>query len=203
MAGVRRPPPSAWWFAAPSIAVLALLFGAAVWFGLSENEEEAAPAWDDAELTPPVPETIRSNRAGTAQRATPPAVEPPSVALEQVSPALPPVDSEDERSGIAAFPPPGTKPLKRGLVVPDDYELPPGYVRHYQATDDGRRVPAILLFHPDFRPVDAEGKPIPMPVDRVVPPELAPPGFPLEQLVVPDESASETGQARWPQRNER
>jgi hypothetical protein len=40
-------------------------------------------------------------------------------------------------SGIALFPPPGTKPIKQGVLVPEDFELPPGYVRHYQATDDG------------------------------------------------------------------
>jgi hypothetical protein len=191
------------WFAAPSIAVLGLLFGAAVWFGLSRNDEEAAATWVDVEPTRPAQENFQSSRSGAAQRSIPPAVEPPPVSLEQLRPPPPPVDSAEERSGIAAFTPPGTKPLKRGLVVPDDYELPPGYVRHYQATDDGRRVPAILLFHPDFRPVDADGKPIPIPVNRVVPPELAPPGFPLESLVLPDESTGESGQARWPQPNER
>ena len=83
------------------------------------------------------------------------------------------------------FPPPGTEPLKRGLIVPEDFDLPPGYVRHFQVTDDGQRVPPILMFHPDYRPVGADGRPIPLPADRVVPPELAPPGFPIEAVVHP------------------
>jgi hypothetical protein len=92
-----------------------------------------------------------------------------------------------ERSGIALFPPPGTKPIKRGLLVPDDFELPPGYVRHYQATDDGERVPAILMFHPDYHPVDAHGEPIALPADRVVPPDMAPPGMPIQMLELPED----------------
>jgi hypothetical protein len=87
--------------------------------------------------------------------------------------------AEDGPTGLAAFPPLGTKPLLRGLEVPDGYVLPPGYVRHYQGTDDGRLLPPILRFHPDYQPVDADGRPIPLPADRVVPPELAPPGLPL------------------------
>lgn len=87
------------------------------------------------------------------------------------------MNAPGEQNGIAAFPPPGTKPVKRGIVVPDDFELPPGYVRHYQTTDDGRRLPPILMFHPDFAGVDANGNPIAIPADRIVPPELAPPGL--------------------------
>ena len=87
-----------------------------------------------------------------------------------------------EQAGLAAFPPPGTKPVKRGIIVPDDFELPPGYVRHYQVTDDGRRLVPILMFHPDFAGVDQDGNPIVVPEDRVVPPELAPPGLPIRTL---------------------
>jgi hypothetical protein len=93
----------------------------------------------------------------------------------------------DAPSGIALFPPPGTEPLKRGYVVPEDFELPPGYVRHYQTTDDGERVPAILMFHPDYRPLDGDGEPIALPADRIVPREMAPPGMPLEMLEVPED----------------
>jgi hypothetical protein len=92
--------------------------------------------------------------------------------------------------GIAVFPPPGTKPIKRGILVPEDFELPPGYVRHYQATDDGERVPAILMFHPDYHPVDERGVPIPLPADHVVPPEMAPPGLPIQMLEVPDDGTA-------------
>jgi hypothetical protein len=81
---------------------------------------------------------------------------------------------------------PGTKPLKRGIVVPEDFPLPPGYVRHYQSTDDGERVAAILMFHPDYQPTDESGQPIELPENRVVPQELAPPGMPIELLKLPE-----------------
>ncbi|HTE50091.1 MAG TPA: hypothetical protein VK698_04405 [Kofleriaceae bacterium] len=89
------------------------------------------------------------------------------------------------REGIHAFNQPGTKPIKGGILVPDGYQLPPGYMRHYQTTDDGEPVAPILVFHPDYHPVDASGQPIPLPEDRVVPPELAPPGMPLQALEPP------------------
>ena len=91
-------------------------------------------------------------------------------------------NASGEQRGMAVFPPPGTKPIKRGIVVPDDFELPPGYVRHYQTTDDGRRLPPILMFHPDYAGVDAHGNPVVVPEDRIVPPEMAPPGLPVETL---------------------
>ncbi|MBI4518049.1 MAG: hypothetical protein HY699_19775 [Deltaproteobacteria bacterium] len=93
---------------------------------------------------------------------------------------------EEEKAGIALFPPPGTKPIKRGMVVPEDFAIPPGYVRHYQATDDGKRLPAILMFHPDYKPVDEHGEPLAIPDDRVVPPEMAPPGLAVQMLEVPE-----------------
>lgn len=96
------------------------------------------------------------------------------------------LNAPGEQAGLAAFPPPGSKPIKRGIVVPDDVELPEGYVRHYQTTDDGRQLPPILMYHPDFAGVDANGNPITPPADRVVPPELAPPGLPHRVL---DETA--------------
>ena len=89
------------------------------------------------------------------------------------------------KEGIHAFNLPGTKPIQGGLLVPEGYVLPPGYVRHFQTTDDGEPVPPILKFHPDHRPVDASGNPIPLPADGVVPPELAPPDMPLQALDPP------------------
>lgn len=88
-------------------------------------------------------------------------------------------------SGLGAFQPPGTRPPLLGLAVPPDFELPPGYVRHHQATDDGQRIEAILMFAPDAVLRDAQGQPVPLPADRVVPPELAPPGLPLRRITVP------------------
>jgi hypothetical protein len=89
------------------------------------------------------------------------------------------------QGGLAAFPPPGTRPPLIGLAVPDDFVLPEGYVRHYQATDDGQRIEPILMFSPDHQFFDAAHRPIAIPKDRVVPPELAPPGLPIRRIVVP------------------
>jgi hypothetical protein len=89
-------------------------------------------------------------------------------------------------SGIQLFPPPGTKPPRPGIVVPPDFELPPGYVRHFQTTDDGEQLAPILMFHPDFDWVDGAGRPLQLPADRIVPPDLAPPGLTIRMLEVPD-----------------
>ena len=88
-------------------------------------------------------------------------------------------------SGLGAFPPPGTSPPMRGLAVPEDFVLPRGYVRHYQATDDGQRIAPILMFSPDFSFYDAAGHRIDIPRNRVVPPELAPPGLPIRMIDLP------------------
>jgi hypothetical protein len=56
------------------------------------------------------------------------------------------------RTGLGAFNPPGTRPPLIGLAVPEDFALPPGYLRHHQATDDGQRIEAILMFDPDHPP---------------------------------------------------
>jgi len=87
-----------------------------------------------------------------------------------------------ETGGIAAFNPPGTDPVKSGIIVPDDYELPPGYARRYQTLDDGTDVPPILMFSPDYEFLDADGHPIPLPDDLIVPPEMAPPDLPVRVL---------------------
>lgn len=88
-------------------------------------------------------------------------------------------------SGLGAFQPPGTSPPLVGLAVPEDYVLPAGFVRHYQATDDGQRIEPILMFSPDFEFYDGAGRRIDVPVDRVVPAELAPPGLPIRAIAVP------------------
>ena len=88
-------------------------------------------------------------------------------------------------TGLGAFNPPGTRPPLVGLAVPEDFALPPGYVRHYQATDDGQRIEPILMFAPDWQARTPDGTPVAMPANRVVPPELAPPGLPIRRIVVP------------------
>lgn len=88
-------------------------------------------------------------------------------------------------TGIGAFSPPGTKPTLIGLAVPEDFALPEGYVRHHQTTDDGQPIEPILMYAPDHQFLDAAGRPMAIPKDRVVPPELAPPGLPSRRIVVP------------------
>lgn len=89
------------------------------------------------------------------------------------------------RSGLGAFSPPGTRPPLVGLAVPEDFPLPQGYVRHHQATDDGQRIEPILMFAPDVQFVDAGGRPIAIPTNRVVPAELAPPDMPRRIVKIP------------------
>jgi hypothetical protein len=88
-------------------------------------------------------------------------------------------------TGLGAFNPPGTSPPMAGLAVPKDFDLPKGFVRHHQVTDDGQNIEPILMFAPDFQLHDASGRPLEMPKDRVVPPELAPPGLPIRRIVIP------------------
>jgi len=87
--------------------------------------------------------------------------------------------------GLGAFPPPGTNPPMTGLAVPDDFVLPDGYVRHYQTTDDGQDIEPILMFSPDYDFVDENGNPLPIPGNRVVPPDMAPPGLPIREIDIP------------------
>ncbi len=89
------------------------------------------------------------------------------------------------RTGIGAFNPPGTSPPLEGLAVPEDFELPEGYVRHHQSNDDGVAIEPILMFAPDFTLFDAHGRPIPLPGNRVVPDDLAPPGLPRRRVRIP------------------
>jgi hypothetical protein len=96
--------------------------------------------------------------------------------------------SAGETGGILVYPPPGTVPIKIGIVVPEDFELPEGYVRYHQITDSGQRLEPILMFSPDYEFVDANGEPIELPEDGVVPPEMAPSGLPLRMLEVPQDS---------------
>ena len=95
--------------------------------------------------------------------------------------------------GIGAFNPPGTSPPLEGLAVPEDYPLPEGYVRHFQTTDDGQDIEPILMYHPDFEFFDANGNRVPIPEDRVVPPDQAPDGFPIRPIQIPKPREREPG----------
>ena len=89
------------------------------------------------------------------------------------------------RGGLAEFPLPGSKPLRQGIVVPEDYELPEGFARHYQVTDDGAGLDPILIVAPGYEIVDENGDVVELVDDWVVPPEHAPSDLPLELLVRP------------------
>jgi hypothetical protein len=196
VAGVRR---SAW------LIALALLFVVAAsvlaWrIGLRadapgveaepEVAVETARAPAEAGSAPAAPGALVEPRAHTVQRKPAPTAPPPP-ASNEAPPAEPPPLPElpdgpvGGPSGIAVFPPPGTDPPKVGILVPDDFELPEGYVRHYQATDDGELLPPILMFHPDYEFLDPNGQPIELPEDLIVPPELAPPGLEPNLLELP------------------
>ncbi|MDI3284102.1 hypothetical protein [Polyangium sp. 15x6] len=142
----------------------------------------AAPAADVA-LNARVIGAEGSDLEGEGVPDEPSASDDPAGAAEEGA-GNPGVASKN-KTGIHAFPAPGTKRIKQGLVVPDDFPLPPGYVRHYQATDKGRMLEPVLLYHPDYELVDANGKVIEIPPDRVVPPDMAPEGLPLATLEVP------------------
>jgi hypothetical protein len=141
--------------------------------------QQTAQVSDDAAAPGAVPSSLPAAPAppGTARLPA-----PASLGREQPKPQS---DSRPRGDiGIGSVPRPGTKPVKPGIIVPDDFPLPPGYLRHYQATADGEHLPPILMFHPDYQPVDASGRPVTMPDDFIVPPELAPPGMPLRMLEV-------------------
>lgn len=135
--------------------------------GAAADSPEDDLAGDDDDPTQPVTE----DGAGA---------EPPAPGAEAAAAARGPL-------GMPAH---GSKKIKVGLVVPEGFELPEGYVRHYQTTDKGQMLPAILMFHPDFTPRDAEGRELPVPADRVVPPDLAPEGMPRSWLDVPKDAYS-------------
>jgi hypothetical protein len=90
-----------------------------------------------------------------------------------------------DHTGLGAFNPPGTSPPLRGIAVPPEFELPPGYVRHHQVTDEGEPLEPILMFGPDVVLRDAQGRELAMPPDRVVPPHLAPPGLVIREIDIP------------------
>jgi hypothetical protein len=90
---------------------------------------------------------------------------------------------EGIHDGIAAFGLPGSHPPKPGIIVPEEFVLPEGYVRHYQSTDDGQQLPAILMFHPDYEFVTEQGEVVKLPDDLVVPPRMAPPGLNVDDVL--------------------
>ena len=149
----------------------------------------AKPVTPSNETVPTIPTTMPRTRAGKlrALRAlgVTPQRGPDGKRQLDAAEVIDALNRAGVHEGIAAFPPPGTDPPKSGIIVPDDVVLPEGYVRHHQTTDDGQPLPPILMFHPDYTFTDENGTPIAIPADRIVPPDLVPPGIPVERLDVP------------------
>jgi len=144
----------------------------------------AAEAPPPAPPAPPAPRIARApERAAAPMGGSPPE---PAPAAEEAPPAPDSADAPTVPSGIGLFPPRGSDPVRVGIVVPEDFALPDGFMRHYQVTDDGQDVAPILVVHPDYELLDARGHPVPRPEGGVVPPELAPKGMPVETVVIPD-----------------
>lgn len=163
---------------------------------VAQREVAGAPQADAPRAVAAKPIAKPVPRAPTPEKAPPQTQEEEERALERKladEPTYTIAPPGSPKSGIALFPPPGSDPLLRGIVVPEDFPLPEGYVRHHQVTDDGQPLPAILMFHPDYEWVDDDGQPIDLPADRVVPPELAPEGLPIELLVPPDAGGAAPG----------
>lgn len=145
------------------------------------NTNRGADAATELALDPERDFNARSNDANDIARFVQAGDPEPSMA--ELINAL---RASGETEGLAAFNAPGTSPLLRGIVVPEGFKLPAGYVRHYQATDDGEMLEAILMFAPDLKDISANGRRFAIPDNRVVPTELAPAGLPIRFVEIPD-----------------
>lgn len=172
------PPPAAaarpTWAASPFDAARA---GAAAEPAATETGPASRPA--SAPATTAAPAAASAPASDDLAAHVPPGVVP---TMNQVIDQL---HQRGIRTGLGAFNPPGTKPALVGLAVPEGFELPPGYLRHRQATDDGQAIEAILMFDPDHPPPAAAGRSLRTPAERVVPPELAPPGLVPRTITLP------------------
>lgn len=194
----QRRSSGATWVLGLGIALTVVGLGLSAWLMLDKPEVDSLPVFSQPEPAPvqrpsPAPAPLPTRPAA---RPAKPAVAPvipkhhqeqmeavPEEVLAQLPEGLYELPKPGEApTGMMLFPEPGTDPLKKGIIVPEDFELPPGYVRHYQATDDGERLPAILMFSLDKPPLDANGEPMKVTENGIVPPELAPPGMPIQML---------------------
>lgn len=197
-----------------AIVVLVLIAAGSAWFTLRPSPRPPQPisppiasgmpipppvSADVASVPPaPRPIAVSASAASVPDRITPSPADWRTGDANDLATYVSPGDPEPtgaeliqalrasgETAGIAAFNPPGTSPPMVGLAVPEDFALPQGYVRHHQVTDDGQPLEAILMYSPDYVLRDAAGRVIPMPDDRVVPPDMAPPGLPIRQIEIP------------------
>ena len=138
-----------------------------------------------ASTRPLTPRRAATHRAAQKPEDDPDAILPPGSPDVSAADYIQALHDQGIYDGIGAFNPPGTKPNLEGLAVPPDFELPEGYVRHFQTTDDGQAVEPILMYSPDFEFFDENGNPVAIPENRVVPPEHAPAGFPIRKIDIP------------------
>jgi hypothetical protein len=201
-----------------------IVVGALAWWWASDRDEQAAPVpavaaapvaptvalansapvvvSAAASASPPVPHALPPTPAASVAPLRDPNGDQTPDLSDYVNPGEQPTMAQvierlhqaGVHTGLGAFSPPGTRPPLVGLAVPDDYALPDGYVRHYQATDDGQRIEPILMFAPGRTFVDASGQAVTVPPDRVVPPELAPAGLPIRRIAIP--ASTDTGRPR-------
>ena len=161
--------------------------------GNSVTRSDLSAANASNTVAPSSEETSTRGHALNARPSQAQAPRDPNDLANYVAPGqAPPMEEVIERlhdagihTGLGAFNPPGTSPPMIGLAVPDDYVLPEGYVRHFQATDDGQRIEPILMYSPDFEFFDSNGQPISIPANRVVPGNMAPPGFVIRPIEIP------------------
>jgi hypothetical protein len=111
---------------------------------------------------------------------------PPDPEEEANAPYFPQPVPYEGPTGIELFPPMGTKRARAGIMVPEDFPLPEGFVRHHQVSDSGEQLPAILMVHPDYQILDEKGNPVADRSNPVVPPEYAPEGLPIQMLELPE-----------------
>lgn len=212
---IRRKPLDGRWRRWASLLVLGLAIGVGAGYLFYRPQAQTAPADHAAhkQRTGPATTAFVAARAHAAAPPRAERLPQPMVVYEQEPPGdyeLPSQDPNDVSNyispgdpvptmaeviaalhdagihdGLGAFNPPGTSPPLQGLVVPKDFELPEGYVRHHQVTDEGEPIEPILMFSPDFDFYDEAGNLVELPPDRVVPPELAPPDMPIVQVQIP------------------
>ena len=183
----RKRTSSGTWIVGLGLGVTIVCLLLSAWLVSSPAYVPATPEAEPERLAQaaPAPSPTPSRPAPKAAPRPQSAPAQPSEPAPQEEPAAQEAAPSGPAEGINLYRP-GTSPLKQGIIVPENFELPPGYVRHYQSTDNGEGIKPILMFHPDYKPVDSKGTPVELPSNRVVPPELAPQGMPIEILELPE-----------------
>lgn len=151
-----------------------------------EPHREAPPGAVAEATTEPSRPLVRRDEKSRPPSPSPPGPDATQSAATQSAPAQ--AEAQPLPRGSNLFPDQKRRPYLIGNVVPDGFVLPPGYIRHYQTAhfpDGLKQLPPILMYDFGFQPLDGEGRPLPVPEDRVVPVDRLPPGIPLQKLEIP------------------